>query len=45
MDEKWLLCDDSRISYVHKEEVLRRKAYMLIYEKIQPLSMDSELVS
>ena len=36
-DEKWLLCDDSKITYVQKEDVLRRKAYMLIYEKIQPL--------
>jgi uncharacterized UBP type Zn finger protein len=32
--ETWLLCDDSKISYVEKDEVLKRRAYMLIYEKL-----------
>jgi len=41
-DEKWLLCDDSKITYVQKQDVLRRKAYMLIYEKIPPLKLENE---
>ena len=33
-NETWLLCDDSDITFVKKDEVLKRRAYMLIYEKL-----------
>jgi len=32
--DKWVLCDDSSISFLSKEEVLRRNAYMLLYERM-----------
>ena len=30
-NKTWVICDDSKTSYVPKEYVLGRKAYMLIY--------------
>ncbi len=31
---KWVMCDDSRITVLTKEQVLQRKAYMLMYQRI-----------
>jgi ubiquitin C-terminal hydrolase len=31
---KWVVCDDSRITIIDKESVLKRKAYMLMYSRI-----------
>ncbi len=33
-DNTWIICDDNQVSYVKKRDILNRKAYMLIYERI-----------
>lgn len=30
----WVLCDDKNTDYVSKADVLGRKAYMLIYQRV-----------
>lgn len=30
----WVLCDDSTIELINEEEVLKRSAYMLMYERV-----------
>lgn len=30
----WVVCDDSKIEMITETEVLHRKAYMLMYERI-----------
>jgi len=32
--DKWVLCDDSKLTFLSKEEVLGKNAYMLLYERL-----------
>lgn len=32
--DKWVLCDDSEVKIVEKGVVMKRNAYMLIYERL-----------
>lgn len=31
---QWVVCDDSRVDIIDESDVLKRKAYMLMYERI-----------